>query len=163
MLQHSTTRCNTLYLTGANSIAGAATLGALLCRPPLSIPLQHTATHCDTLQHTRILAQQLEALSSIYLQRAITLQHAATHYTTLHHVRVLVQQLKARPPPSHLAATLCHTLQHTAIHCNTLKDFRSSSRCSPLSPSIEPSPCNTLQHTRVLVQQLLALYYVALD
>jgi len=44
--------------------------------------MQHTATHCTTLQHTRDMCgvAQMAAANN-------TLQHNATHCTTLQHIR----------------------------------------------------------------------------
>jgi len=55
----------------------------------------HTATHCNTLQHTCHTLQHAATHCN-------TLQHTATHYNTLQHT-----------------ATHCNTQQHTAIYCNT--------------------------------------------
>jgi len=65
-----------------------------LSTPSSPHALPHTATHCNTLQHT---ATQMQHTRN-------TLQHTATHCNTLQHT-----------------ATHCNTLPHTAIHCYTLQ------------------------------------------
>ena len=59
--------------------------------PPTYV-LQHTATHCNALQHT-------------------TATYTATHCNTLYG---FVSVAAKEPPASH-----CNTMQHTAAHCNT--------------------------------------------
>jgi len=70
--------------------------------------MQHTATHCNTLQHIRVLLCEIEYLRSIAMVTRLTLQHTATalqpHCNILQH-----------------AVTHYNTLQHTATHCNTLQ------------------------------------------
>ena len=74
-----------------------------------------TATHCNTLQHTRA---DMCPLSDR--------QHTATHYNTLQHNATHCNTLQHLATHSN-TATHCNTLQHTAIHgwdtathCNTL-------------------------------------------
>jgi len=67
--------------------------------------LQHSATHCNTLQHTA--TQFICSTSQEILRKCATyayLPPTATHCNTLQHT-----------------ATHCNTLQHTATHCNTLQ------------------------------------------
>ena len=66
------------------------------------VPLQHTATHCNTLQTSATRCNTLQHTAT----HCNTLQHAATHCNTLQHT-----------------ATHCNTLQHTATHCNTLISY----------------------------------------
>jgi len=70
--------------------------------------LQHTATHCNTLQHADVPytmgIKQQKQMGDQALPLFNTLQHTATYYNTLQHT-----------------ATHCNTLQHTATHCNTLQ------------------------------------------
>ena len=64
--------------------------------------LQHTATYCNTLQHTAICYNTpicLRHERCLQLQRQHTLQHNATHCNTMQHT-----------------ATQCNTLFHTATH-----------------------------------------------
>jgi len=83
--------------------------------------LQHTATHCNTLQHAAC-TEQINFRGS--LSRSLS-QHAATRCNTLQH-----------------AATHCNTLQHTATHCRTLQDTAKT-----LPQTQTAAHCNTLQHT----------------
>jgi len=74
ILQH--TRCNTLPGAMSHLIAQLVCGAMAYCHPPVSgiaVHLQHTATLCDTLQHT------------VTLQHCNTMQHAATHCSTLQH------------------------------------------------------------------------------
>jgi len=57
-------------------------------------PLTHTATHCNSLQHT-----------ATHRCTSASLMHTATRYNTLHHTATLQH-----------TATHCNTLQHTAAH-----------------------------------------------
>jgi len=66
--------------------------------------LQHTATHCNTLQHTR----------------CNTLQHAAICCNTVQHTLQLTAFARVTAP--------CNTLQHTATYCNT----HAATRCNTL-------------------------------
>jgi len=91
-----------------------------------SFQLWHIVAHCSILQHTTAHWSTLR-----------TLQHTAAHCSTLQHTTAHSSTLQ------HTAAH-CSTLQHTATHCNT---------------SFEPSfydlryrmglatHCNKLQHT----------------
>jgi len=81
-----------------------ASLYSFICAKGL-VRLQHTATHCNTLQtlqHTANTATHIIKLQHT-ATRCDTLQHTATHSITLQHT-----------------ATRCATLCHTATHCNTL-------------------------------------------
>jgi len=81
--------------------------------------LRHTATHCNTLQHTASLRHSLQqtATHCLTATHCNTLQHTATHCLT---------------------ATHCNTLQHTATHCNTLQHTAS------LRHSLRQPRCNYL-------------------
>jgi len=63
--------------------------------------MQHTATQCNTLQHTETHIQTFhtQGLSCADLSNGV-----ATHRNTLQHT-----------------ATQCNTMQHTVIHCNKLQ------------------------------------------
>jgi len=77
-----------------------ATSALVFSRACCDLTLQHTATHCDTLQtHCNTLQQTATHCK--------TLQNTATHCNALQHT-----------------ATHCYTLQHTALHCNTLRGER---------------------------------------
>ena len=85
--------------------------------------LPHTATHCNTLQHTYCDDDDHSHYGCVaactvvtLLVRCNALQHTATHCNTLQNT-----------------ATRCNTLQHTASHSNTLQHT--------------VSYCNTLHHT----------------
>jgi len=98
--------------------------------PPAQV--RHTATHCNTLQHT---ATQLHILRL----RCGTLQHTATHCNTLQH----------NYTSSGSGAAHCNTLQHTATHCNTTTHPPAQARhIYPVSlQSVARTRCNALQHT----------------
>ena len=88
----------------------------------------HTATHCNTLQHS---------------------QHATKHYHTLPHT---AKHCKTLPHVAPRCTTL-NTLQHAATCCNThSRTARSSSDSKPFSKSTShprthnATHCNTLQH-----------------
>ena len=108
----------------------------------MSNGLQHTATHCNTLQHT---ATELQHTAT----HCNTLQHSATPCNTLQHpakrpiykrryvTRELSIEKEISNGPQHPAtpyntlqhpATLCNTLQHTRIDVQT--DLSRRSRCS---------------------------------
>ena len=78
--------------------------------------LQHTATHCNTLERTVsdslaiIKTQRCSRTLQHTARRCNTLQHTATH--CLRHAAIIKTQRRSR--------THCNTLQHTATHCNTL-------------------------------------------
>jgi len=75
--------------------------------------LQHTGTHCNTLEHTAT--------------HCIALQHTATHCNTLEHTAthcIALQHTTFGHRPTALYATWYQataSLQHTATHCNTLQ------------------------------------------
>ena len=80
-----------------NTLQHTATLCCTLCI--LLYDLQHTATHCNTLQHTAT-----HCYTHMQVRKTLALQHTGTHSNTLQHT-----------------ATHCSTLQHTATHCSTLQ------------------------------------------
>jgi len=104
---------------------------------------QHTATHCNTLQHTLqriclrcctgLIMSDGSLLPSDTATHCSTLQHAATHCNTQQHTATYpfetlyrayhVRWLTLRGHCSTLQHTAAHysTLQHTATHCNTLQ------------------------------------------
>jgi len=122
------------------------------------IAQQHTATHCNTLQHTaRQHRMHVGHQKVLVCTTACYCKDILTPYTPVrrHRVRVWCQKVHVcstvryyvyvltpyTPARWHCgaAATLhhtaphCTTLHHTATHCNTLK--------------LTASHCNTLQHT----------------
>ena len=108
--------------------------------------LQHSATHCNTLQHTtawvtrRIIRLQHAATHGNILQHTAahcsTLQHTAAHCNTLQHAAAHCNRLQHTAThyntTRHQAAAHCNTQQHTAAHCTTLHHTATH--------------CNTLQH-----------------
>ena len=97
MLQHTSSRCNTLGI------------------------LQHTTTHYKTLPNTATHcnipgdeAGQLQHAPPADAKHCNMLQHITTHYNTLQHTATHYIKLQH-------TATHCNTLQHTATHCNTLQ------------------------------------------
>ena len=119
--------------------------------------MQRTATHCNTLQHTKIQKQSESArFSSVILY--CTIQNTATHCNTLQHTATHKYSKAGRVCSllfSHFVlynTKHCNKLQHTAKHkyCNTQKFksrasllLRSSVRCVAVCYRC----CNTLQHT----------------
>jgi len=76
---------------------------------PLPLTLQHTSTHCNTLQQSlqlpkMVLGPELQGVPESIETHCNTLQHTATHCNTLQHT-----------------ATNSYTLQHTTTHYNTLQ------------------------------------------
>ena len=67
--------------------------------------LQHTATHCNTLQHTAIRTGGTRCrFAATHQQPCHSLHHTASYCTTLHHT-----------------APYCTAPHRTAPHCNTLQ------------------------------------------
>ena len=102
----------------------------------LKIILQHTTTHCNTLQYT---ASRYKTRIRHTATHCNTLQQAATHwykllYTAAHYITL-----------QHTAAHYI-TLQHTAAHCSTLQ--HTAAHCSTLQhTATHGTTWNTLQHT----------------
>jgi len=94
--------------------------------------LQHTATHCNTLQQN---CHTLQPSATGVLQvvgRVGGLFNKELH-DTLHHI-----------------ASYCNTLQHTATHCNTLQHTATHQNSGAIHCIIlhhTATLCNTLQHT----------------
>ena len=82
-----------------------------------NLHLQHTATHCNTLEHT--------ATPATYYN---TLQHVGTHCNNCN----ILQHI----------ATHCNTLQHTATHCR--HTWRVERCCSIPRTSIASARCDLL-------------------
>jgi len=100
---HSTQLCGLLYCT----------------------TLQHTATHCNTLQH--IIP---EVRLGCFIRRALcgllhcnTLQHTATHCITLYPKKDQTASFAERSVGCYTSH--CNTLHHTATHCNALQQTAS--------------------------------------
>jgi len=128
VLHNTATHCN----TGVEP----ATRGSLA----VAVKLIHTATPCNTLQHTAT--------------------HTATHRNIRQH-RCWACNLWISHSCSR-AETHCNTLQHTATHCNTHCNALQHTATQVLSPQLvdlsqlkqswhtlqhTATPCNTLQHT----------------
>jgi len=136
-------------------------------------PLQHTATHCNTLQHTALAqgsyAEKIHrtAIGNI-LQHIAThcnqLQHTATHYNTLPehtanhcntlkrietHYNTLQRTTIHSLSTLQTTATYCNEMKHTAMHCNTRQ--RTATHCTTLQHAaaheMQRSAINTPQHT----------------
>ena len=93
------------------------------------LTLPHTATHCNTLQHTAALIGDLcRRLIADSLQHTAahcnTLQHTATHCNTLQHTASLIGDSCRRLIADSLqhAAAHCNTLQYTAAHCRETRE-----------------------------------------
>jgi len=107
VLQHTATQKLMNY---CNNLQRTETLcKARCCIIVMNRCLQHTATHCNTLQLTTRYCNTLQHRSwwvryqGVWHRHCNTLQHTAIHCNTLHHT-----------------ASHCNTLQHTATLCNTL-------------------------------------------
>jgi len=110
---------------------------------------QHTAAHCNTLQHTAMVLRVLwwvVLTVSNSLPPCNTLQHTATHCNTLQHIATPCNTLQhtAHCSALHRAATHYNTLQHSTTLCNT----RVLTAPSPLphTNTLQPTAprCNTL-------------------
>ena len=112
--------------------------------------MHHTATHCNTLQHTATAlagnstcappppsATQHNASHCNNATHCNTLQHTAPHCNTLH------QRQQATAPVLLLFRQPRNTLQHTATHCSTPQ--HTATHCTTLQHSA--TQCNTVQHT----------------
>ena len=104
--------------------------------------LQHTARHCNTLQHT---ATQRSTRKVWWCVSAAThcdtLQHTATHCNTLLHTAAYCNTLQRKDRRAQYGGA--SQLQHTATHCNTLR--HSATHYNTLQHTT--THCNTLQHT----------------
>ena len=155
-LKHAATHCNILLNQGATASnsnvghRGRVRHTATYCntKQHTANTLRHTATHCNTLTHTATHCNILQRTATHFN----TLQHTATHCTTLQHTANTLQHQGATGTISivwrnglvqHTAAHW-HTLQHTATHykqCNTLQHVATH--------------CNTLQRHCNIKRQLL--------
>jgi len=133
--------------------------------------MQHTATHCNTLQHTATIRRTCaNSLVHAIQKTQYRLQHAAAHWTathcnTLQHTATrcnTLQHTELQHTAAHWTATHCNTLQHTATHCNTLhllvapepicwsmQSWKRSIKCVEIRQRTElqhtATHCNTLQ------------------
>ena len=126
-------------------------LGLLWCVDVFLYPLQHTATHCNTLQHTAIYCKLQHAT-----EHCSTLWHTATHCNITLHPRCNALHLHCtrtgctlvcrRFPIS--SAIRCNILQHAATHCHTLQHAALNlTRCTLVHRHFMKVVFNTLQHT----------------
>ena len=121
-------------------------------KEPEHCTLQHTGTHCNTLQHINVT--QLPVCAGVAgKQGAKTLQHTATHCNSLQLTAIhcnTLQHTAAHCNTLQHTAAHCNTLQHTAAHCNTLQ--HTATHCSSLQYAA--AHCNTLQHTATFARVL---------
>jgi len=107
---------------------------------------QHTATHCNTLQHTDSAMQKRYCRHRRVtwpVHHCNTLQHNATHCNTHHFKRDKVAGDVWRD--SYTTATHCNTLPRTATHCD--RPIYSELRLDR-SVYLRAAPCcHTLQYT----------------
>jgi len=75
--------------------------------------LQHTATHCNTLEHYTLVLHfaVMERQRLVGSLHCNTLQHTTTQ--VLHFAVMELQRL--------VGSIHCHTLPHTVTHCHTLQ------------------------------------------
>jgi len=97
----------------------------------------HTATHCNTLQHTETHMPHWYMCDMIDTLNCSTLQYTATHCNTLQHIATLIYMWYDRHS----------NLQHTATHCNTLQHIATHVPHSFICDTIDTSNCSTPQHT----------------
>jgi len=128
--------------------AHSDTLHHSLCL--LKHTLQHTATHCNALQHTAPQSLSLESIwylvySQVSFQRNVAketccneLMHTAIPCTTAF---VSWKYLVCGHPS--YCTTHCNTLQHTATHCDTLQHTATHGKTRQHTST----HCNTRQHT----------------
>ena len=105
--------------------------------------LQHTATHCNILQHILwIFILWVQASSGSFqlwhiVAHCSILQHTTAHCSTLQHTA-------AHYSTQQHTAAHSSTLQHTAAHCNTLQHIIWA---IVLWFKVSHGSCNTLQQT----------------
>jgi len=163
-LQHTATRIATNCNTLQHALQQIATRYHRPCKKvshPTNTPLanikltlQHTATHCYTLQHDALQHTVLHCNAlPLHLVRDInlTLQRAATHCNTLRHtathcdtLRHTLQHTATYRNTLQQTATLCHRLQCCATHCDILQKHSSEPRAENQIDTA--THCNTLQH-----------------
>ena len=112
--------------------------------------MQHTATHCNTLQRTATHCNALQCIAMHCTARYrtvahcntlqqpiwLSLQHTATHCNTLQH---LIDATDWQHTAREADTVLCRVLQHIATHCNTLQ--RTATHCNVLQYT--STHCNT--------------------
>ena len=104
-LQHTAKYTATHVNTLQNTLQHTSTHYKTLCNTRQHTTKHHTASHCNTLQHTACDTRSTDALrTSINATPCNTLQHTTTHCNTLQRT-----------------TTHCNTLHHTATHYTTLQ------------------------------------------
>jgi len=129
----------------------------------------HTATHCNTLQHTATNVCGYNGGYDHTARHCNTLQDTATHCNTQQHAARHCKTLQYTVTLKfYIAATHCHTLPHTATQCNKRKQmqwwtrWQSSQRStslmmSSLSTSIWRISCTLSWPPRSFVLQHVAV------
>jgi len=113
------------------------TLSMLTCE----YTLQHTATHCNTLQH-RVYSVWVCSLVSTHCN---TLQHTATHCNTLQHTATHCNTEYTHFEYAHLWVHLRCTLE--TVSCNTYRVFSHSKWVYSLCTLSHTHSLSTLSHT----------------
>jgi len=120
--------------------------------------LQHTATHCNTLQHVCHIATHCNTMLLPHcntLQHTIlaTLQHTDTHYVC--HTATHCNTLRL-PSCNMLQHYICHAATHSYTlffpHCNMLQHTA--------TPVTNLPHCNILRHTAFATLQHTATHYI---
>ena len=133
--------------------------------------LQHTATHCNALQHTATLQRWAQILKSQLITSDVHIyicpkthrkQHTATHCNTLQRTATDCNTTAMGTHSQKVSSILViftyiyiprpmksNTLQHTATHCNTLQHTA--------------APCSTLQHTATPCNTRIYSIYISQD
>ena len=116
---------------------------------PTGCLLQHTASHCNTLQ-----AEEDGRKTSDTSLHCNTLQHTATHCNSLHHTATRFRQRNMATKRRTLVctATHCNKLQLTASHCNTLQAEKHGHKTSDTSLHCTWTPhcCFVEQRTNLM-------------
>jgi len=126
--------------------------------------LQHTATHCHTLQHNTAThcnthchthnnagrrhgfpARRARAATRCNVLQHNTATHCNIHYNTLSDAgrRYVLAARRNHAGPQYIShylqhnATHCNTLQHTATHCNTLQHTAAYSATHSTTHTVE--------------------------
>jgi len=86
--------------------------------------LQHTATYCNTLQHTATQVpcslDALQIYQKTHLQRRLDTEHTATHCNVTTHCKIWQHTLLHETAIRKDTCDDNWMLQHTTQHCNTL-------------------------------------------
>ena len=124
----SVLQCVAEYCSVLQWLVSTNRLRRTMLQGVLSGLVQHTATHCNTLQHQLTKVCLSRAARAIKLLHCSTLQHTVTHCNTLQHT-----------------ATHCNTLQHTATHKGVPAEGGSGYQTATLQYTA--THCHSLQHT----------------